>query len=415
MQERKIMKKLMKYTTIAKRTALITTACLTVFTAGMVSGCGQSGQQTASAQEAVAAHTAGAQNGQNDAQSGQNSGQNGQNDAQSGQNDAQSSQPADKAENQIQNQSSNMTSADGNGADGQPATLPDTSEARPLVVTGEKTLGDTGRTFVNDYNPSDRSYAASDNYISPKGNMQYGTTTTVEYYSSTLGAMRKADVILPYGYDASKSYPVLYMLHGMGGSNKSWSDMGVKYIVENVHYENGVPDMIIVCVDCFVSTLDQGSVSIREMGPAYDLTDSEIMNDLMPYINSNYSTKTGRSNTAIAGYSLGGRNALAIGFRHQDQFGYIGAFSAASGVIPNPSGRSVLTNLLDDFVLDYGDFPMLLINVGETDGICGDTCRFYDDALTQRGIKHIFYEMEGDHEGTVWQNGLYNFVKRIFV
>lgn len=266
MQERKIMKKLMKYTTIAKRTALITTACLTVFTAGMVSGCGQSGQQTASAQEAVAAQTAGAQNGQNDAQSGQNSGQ--------------SSQPADKAENQIQNQSSNMTSADGNGADGQPATLPDTSEARPLVVTGEKTLGDTGRTFVNDYNPSDRSYAASDNYISPKGNRQYGTTTTVEYYSSTLGAMRKADVILPYGYDASKSYPVLYMLHGMGGSNKSWSDMGVKYIVENVHYENGVPDMIIVCVDCFVSTLDQGSVSIREMGPAYDLTDSEIMNDL---------------------------------------------------------------------------------------------------------------------------------------
>ena len=69
---------------------------------------------------------------------------------------------------------------------------------------------------------------------------------------------------------------------------------------------------------------------------------------------------------------------------------------------------------MSDFVLEYGDFPMLFINVGETDGICGNSCRFYDEALTARGIKHIFYEMEGDHEGSVWQNGLYNFVKRIF-
>lgn len=279
---------------------------------------------------------------------------------------------------------------------------------------GEKPVGDTGKPFVNDYNPADRSYAASDNYISPKEDRQYGTTTTVSYYSSTLGTMRNADVILPYGYNSAVSYPVLYMLHGMGGSNKSWSDMGVKYIVQNVHYENNVPDMIVVCVDCFVSTAVQSEVSIYEMVSAYDKVEDEMINDLMPYINAHYSTKTGRNNTAIAGYSLGGRGALAIGFKHQDSFGYIGAFSAASGVIPNPSGRSGLTTQIQDFVLKHGDFPMLLINLGETDGICGNSCRFYDEALTARNIKHIFYEMEGDHEGSVWQNGLYNFVKRIF-
>ena len=64
---------------------------------------------------------------------------------------------------------------------------------------------------------------------------------------------------------------------------------------------------------------------------------------------------------------------------------------------------------------EYGDFNLLFMNVGESDGVCGHTSYEYDEELTKRGIKHIFYEMEGDHEGSVWQNGLYNFVKRIFV
>lgn len=304
--------------------------------------------------------------------------------------------------------------ADATGSQTQPNESDTHNITEVNTAPEEKPLGDTGKPFVNDYDPSDRTYAASDNYISPKGERGYGETITVSYYSSTLGIMRNADVILPYGYTASSSYPVLYMLHGMGGNNKSWSDMGVKYIVQNLHYENNVPDMIVVCVDCFVSTADQSEVAFTEMGRAYDRVEYEIINDLMPYVNANYSTKTGRSNTAVAGYSLGGRGALAIGFKHQDMFGYIGAFSAASGVIPNPSGSRVLSTQMEDFVTEYGDFPMLLINLGETDGVCGDACRFYDEALTERGIKHIFYEMEGDHEGTVWQNGLYNFVKRIF-
>jgi len=320
------------------------------------------------------------------------------------------------AESKESSASSSQTTQEAQSTEVQSATADSVaSQATEGSDAGstEKTTGDTGKPFVNDYDPSDLTYAASDNYISPKEGRQYGTTTTVEYYSTTLGKTRKADVILPYGYSTSNSYPVLYMLHGMGGSNTSWNDMGVKYIVQNAHYEYGTPDMIVVCVDCFVSTASQSDVSIKEMCAAYDLTEYEIMNDLMPYINSHYSTKTGRDNTAIAGYSLGGRSALAIGFKYQDQFGYIGAFSAASGVIPNGSGRSILTTQLDDFTLEYGDFPLILINVGETDGICGDSCRFYDEALTERGIKHIFYEMEGDHEGTVWQNGLFNFVRRI--
>lgn len=177
----------MRHTAFTKYAAIITAFCITL---GMVSSCGQSNGSNQTGAYAVTGEAA--------------------------------MQPK---EEQTQ-QSTQTAQMEQTAQNSDAVTLPDTSEARPVVVSGEKTLGDTGKTFVNDYNPSDRSYAASDNYISPKGNRQYGTTTTVEYYSSTLGTTRKADVILPYGYDASKSYPVLYMLHGMGGSNKSWSDMG---------------------------------------------------------------------------------------------------------------------------------------------------------------------------------------------
>lgn len=274
---------------------------------------------------------------------------------------------------------------------------------------------ETGMILINDYNPDDRDFRPSDNFISPKDNRLYGETLTVDYYSSALGHNRQADVILPYGYDAKNSYPVLYMLHGLGGNNKSWSDMGVKYIVQNNHYENGVPDMIVVCVSCYVNDGGEGNQSYSMIVPSYDRVEGEILNDLMPYINTHFSTKTGRDNTAIAGYSLGGKEAIGIGFKHQDMFGYIGGFSSAGGVIPK-EGRRYSEPMLEDFVLDpqYGDFLLLFLNVGINDGVCGEQSTIYSQDFRDRGIKHIYYQMEGDHEGTVWQNGLYNFVKRIF-
>lgn len=336
------------------------------------------------------------------------------------------SQPQSQAESQTAPQTGSQTEPAG----GLQKETQENQQANPVAqseqetaagasdVSREESTGENGKRFVNDYNASDKSYTASDNFISPKENREYGQTLTVDYYSTTLGTVRQADVILPYGYDTARSYPVLYLLHGMGGNNKSWSDMGVKYIVQNVHYENGVKDMIVVCPNCHVSSdvVDNGS-NYRSILPGYERFEQELLNDLMPYINSNYSAATGRNNTAIAGYSLGGRCALSIGFKHQDMFGYIGTFSTAGGVIPSGNSKNASSaQLPNGFEInpEYGDFNLLFMNVGESDGVCGHTSYEYDEELTKRGIKHIFYEMEGDHEGSVWQNGLYNFVKRIF-
>lgn len=102
----------------------------------------------------------------------------------------------------------------------------------------------------------------------------------------------------------------------------------------------------------------------------------------MPYIEEHFNVLTGRENTAIAGNSIGCRNLLAIGFKYQDKFGYIGAFSSVS---PLPDERYT------------GRIPALL-----------------DEYMTERGIDHVFYDVDGEHENRVWQNCLYNFCKNIF-
>lgn len=119
----------MRHTAFTKYAAIITAFCITL---GMVSGCGQSNDSNQTGAYAVTGEAA----------------------VQPKEEQTQQSTQAAQMEQTAQNSDA--------------VTLPDTSEARPVVVSGEKTLGDTGKTFVNDYNPSDRSYAASDNYISPR-------------------------------------------------------------------------------------------------------------------------------------------------------------------------------------------------------------------------------------------------------
>lgn len=110
--------------------------------------------------------------------------------------------------------------------------------------------------------------------------------------------------------------------------------MGAKYIVQNAHYDYNTPDMIVVSPTVFTSAKydSEEGLSFKVLTSQYDNFRDELENDLMPAIESRYSIKTGRDNTAIAGYSLGVRESSYIGFKDPDKFGYIGAFSATNGI-----------------------------------------------------------------------------------
>ena len=246
----------------------------------------------------------------------------------------------------------------------------------------------------------------------------------ITYYSSVAGADKHANVVLPPDYDPEKRYPVLYLLHGLMSDEYSWLDgvyglpMGAQYIVQNACYFDGTPEMIVVCVNSLVNATEtepEWSMlppsAPPELAETYDLTGRDIVECLMPYVNSNYSTLTGKDNTAIAGYSMGGREAMLTAFDYQDVFGWVGAFSSAS------FGENVVSSstYVPDFTLDEGSdgFRYVQITVGMLDtlapvssGIC--------DKLDAIDVEYTYESVFGMHDPSVWRGALKTFVQNIF-
>lgn len=263
---------------------------------------------------------------------------------------------------------------------------------------------------------ADTEYTPLDGYADQHSDREYGNNITDHYYSTTTKSEREVTIMLPAGYDSSKEYPVLYLMHGMGGYHGAWDDLGADTIATNAYYDYGSSQMILVGMDVFTAeTGEESSSDIATLVRSYDNVINDLMNDLMPFIEQNYPVRIGRDNTAIAGYSLGAREALYIGFQHPEVFGYIGAFSTPAGVVEE-TARGVMPGLLNQFTINevYGQHHLILMNVGDHDGLCKVSAEQYDTIMERDGLNHIFYEIDGDHEPHVWQNGLLNFVRRIF-
>ena len=164
-------------------------------------------------------------------------------------------------------------------------------------------------------------------YMKEHPEFQYSQPETITYDSEVTGTKRHANILLPANYDADRQYPVLYLLHGLDGSHRTWKNKDGHIILQNLTYLYGVPEMIVVFPNSAVNeNEDTDGLSFREKVEAYDRTEEDLVTSLMPYINSHYSVKPGRENTAVAGNSMGGRNALNTAFRHPELFGYVGAF-----------------------------------------------------------------------------------------
>lgn len=243
----------------------------------------------------------------------------------------------------------------------------------------------------------------------------YGKMEYCTYPSETTGMERKCFVILPADYDESKTYPVLYLLHGIGGDHSEWLGGRPDVIIGNLAAEGQAKDMIVVIPNVRAranDTANPSDIYTSAHFAAFDNFINDLKNDLMPFIHSRYSVATGPENTAIAGLSMGGRESLYIGLSMPETFGYIGAFTPAPGVLPYNVEKGMFTP--DTLKAADGYTPFILINAGDSDGVVGSWPETYSNTLTANGTKNIFYVTEGGHDFTVWRHGLYNFVKRIF-
>lgn len=141
---------------------------------------------------------------------------------------------------------------------------------------------------------------------------------------------------------------------------------------------------------------------------AYDNFINELTNDLMPYIESHYSVKTGKDNTAIMGFSMGGRESLYISMKRPDLFGYVGAVCPAPGVSPGLIAKS-------DFQYTDESPYLLLLTAGSNDTVVYSTPSGYNDILNSNGVPHIWHYVKGGyHGGNCIRAHMYNFVRAIF-
>ena len=231
---------------------------------------------------------------------------------------------------------------------------------------------------------------------------------TIEYESKTVGTVRKATVYLPPKYKANKKYPVLYLLHGIGGDEVEWLNGGApNVIMDNLYADKKAKDMIIVMPNGRAQKDDRAVGNVYAGSAAFANFEYDLLNDLIPYIESHYKVLPGKQNRAVAGLSMGGGQSLNFGLGHMDKFAFVGGFSSA----PNTKMPEELIPSVEEFNKAK---TFLWMVCGSEDGLMYNSSRLkaYCD---EKGVPCTLIEYPGEgHNFVVWKYGLYNFAQKIF-
>lgn len=246
-----------------------------------------------------------------------------------------------------------------------------------------------------------------------KPGVQYGTVSKQSYWSTTCNRQKNFNILLPANYSENKKYPVLYAMHGYWQNENTLIDesdesMRTRQIIGNAIASGEAEEMIVVFPDIYSSATQPACTAMDDANnAAYDNFINDLTKDLMPYIESHYPVKTGRDNTAITGFSMGGREALIIGMKRPDLFGYVGAICPAPGV------HDVVS--IADFKYNDVEPYLLLLTAGSNDTVVYSTPSGYNDDLTNNGVPHIWqYVTGGYHGGNSIRAHIYNYVRWIF-
>ena len=236
----------------------------------------------------------------------------------------------------------------------------------------------------------------------------HGEVRAVWYHSKVTGQPRRAYVYTPPGYDESKSrYPVLYLQHGAGESERGWSSQGrAGFIMDNLLAAKQTMPMLIVMDNGYadIPNTPPGGM-IREGGGTFGRV---VLEDLIPLIDREFRTRADADHRAIAGLSMGAGQATAIGLANLDKFRWIGSFS---GVMRN----SLLAQggPLADAEAANKKLRLLWIGCGTGDRLYPANERSHTE-LEHAGIKHTWFTVEGTHEWQVWRKCLRSFAPLLF-
>ena len=297
---------------------------------------------------------------------------------------------------------------------------------QPVVTTAATTTTVTQTTTTTTSNADPSAYMATiRNQITvnvPQNVLKNaeGKIEHITYFSKKANRNKGANVWLPPGYDSSKQYPVFYVNHGYGGDESSMMNgMGVREIATNLIKSGDAVPMIIVFTNQYTDPNHEKQTGNGQADvPGYDNFVEDMPDSLMPYIESHYPVKTGRENTAVAGFSMGGRESLYIGMKCCDKVGYIGGGAPAPGIFPTKDQFMTHPGVMskDDMRIDPPYSPyVLMIAGGTSDTMVNDFPKQYSDLFTQHGTENIYISVPGGgHDSSTVIPLMYNFIKYIF-
>ena len=257
-------------------------------------------------------------------------------------------------------------------------------------------------------------------YLYDTHDVPHGTVTQAWYDSPTLGTTRRISIYTPAGYEKGGKYPVLYLLHGMGGDEEAWLELGrTAQILDNLIALGKAEPMIVVMPNGHVENQASPYHRIDGQQPKPKASHQEAFPDIQNYIAKNYRIKKGADNTAICGLSMGGYHTFTISLMQPKTFGYIGLFSAAIRMTPghNEPIEEQLANSPEgvrQFEQLFAAKPHLYwIAIGKTDFLFEQNVglRKY---LDKKQYPYEYYESEGGHIWRNWRVYLSMFAQRLF-
>ena len=241
------------------------------------------------------------------------------------------------------------------------------------------------------------------------------------YYCKYTGKDKRCNVILPPNYNSSKKYPVMFVLHGiMGSENDMVNGNGVQELMTGLMASGQAEEFIVVCPNMFTSKTMNGPSGIDEQTcREYDNFLYDVTESLLPFIKENYSVKEGRENTAITGFSMGGREAIYCGLMRPDVFGYVGGACPAPGITPGSDRYMSHPGCMQESEMKFRDVgpepEVFMITGGTNDGVVGTFPKQYSDILTRNGVNHVYQSIPGGgHDPNSVKPHLYTFMRYAF-
>lgn len=279
--------------------------------------------------------------------------------------------------------------------------------ANPQRPRREQPRGDFGGPI--ELGPNDKQTYADPpaSIVEKRDDIPRGKLEMIEYESKTVGTTRKMNVYTPPGYSKDQQYPVLYLLHGIGGDETEWQRFATPDILlDNLIAGGKALPMIAVMPNGRAQKNDRAEGNVFQSAPAFAVFERDLLDDVIPTIEARYSVKADREHRALAGLSMGGGQSLNFGLTHLDTFAWVGGFSSA----PNTKAPE---ELMPEPQKAKDQLKLLWLSCGDKDGLIRISQRL-QRYLAENEVPHIWNVDSHGHDPTHWRNNLYHFAQLVF-